>query len=258
MRGVAIRLAALLATFASGPALACDYPGPPPNSPEATAATGDIRWASYSDATTRYDHGILGDAVEAAGLRVMTTDKGPCDLNVLLPEHSVFEDVAPRIADLDGDGRNEVVVVETHRDLGAALAVYGLRGGKLVKLDATPNIGATHRWLAPVGIADLDGDGKTEIAYIDRPHLARILRVWRWSDGRLVEVAAASGLTNHRIGESDIAGGVRDCGQGPEMIVADTKFSRVLAVTLNDNVLSARDIGPHRDRASFARALACN
>ena len=251
------RAAALIAALATGPALACDYPGPPPMSPEARSDTGDIRWAGYSDATDRYAHGVLGDAIEAGGLRVEAGLNGACDLAVILPEHSVFEDTGPRIADLDGDGRNEVIVVESHRDTGAALAVYGLRAGQLVKLDATPNIGTPNRWLAPIGIADLDGDGRTEIAYIDRPHLAKTLRVWRWEDGRLTQVAAASGLTNHRIGEADIAGGIRDCGDGPEMIVADARWRDVLAVTFKNGTIGARRIGAHEGRDSFAAALAC-
>jgi len=255
-----MRLAALLLALACAatPSLACDYPGPPPNSPEARADTGDIRWAGYSDATTRYAHGVLGDAVEAGGLRVMAGLNGPCELSVILPEHSVFEDTGPRIADLDGDGRNEVIVVESHRDLGAALAVYGLRDGALTKLAATPNIGRTNRWLAPIGIADLDGDGAIEIAYIDRPHLAKTLRVWRWDNGALTEVAAGAGATNHRIGEADIAGGIRDCGDGPEMIVADANWRNVLAVRLQDGTLTSRVLFPHNGRASFTRALACH
>jgi hypothetical protein len=43
-----------------------------------------------------------------------------------LPETEVFEDLAPRLADLDGDGKAEIIVVQSHRDLGARLAVYGL------------------------------------------------------------------------------------------------------------------------------------
>ena len=168
-------LAGLVAMLFAWPALACDYPGPPLNSPETRADTGDIRWAGYSDATDRYRHGVLGDALEAGGLRVEAGVRGPCDLAVILPEHSVFEDTGPRIVDLDGDGRNEVIVVESHRSLGASLAVYGLRGGTLAKLTATPYIGRANRWLAPIGVgaADLDGDGFFELAYVDRPHLAK-------------------------------------------------------------------------------------
>jgi len=59
-----------------------------------------------------------------------------------------------------------------------------------------------------VGAADLDGDGFVEVAFIDRPHLAKVLRVWRYVDGDFAEVAVMDGVTNHRIGEPDIAGGI--------------------------------------------------
>ena len=62
--------------------------------------------------------------------------------------------------------------------------------------------------LAPLGAADLDGDGKIELAYIDRPHLAKILRIWRFDDG-------ARGAEGRR-GDARRAGvvGVEEAGQG--------------------------------------------
>ena len=207
--------------------------------------------ARYDEPTGRYPHGVLGDGIEYGAL-VLDTDAGRV-LRLRLPETRVFEDTAPRLVDLDGDGAPEVVVVESHASRGARLAVYG-PGGRIA---ATDWIGRRFRWLAPMGAADLDGDGRSEIAYVDRPHLARILRVVRFEDGNLTPVAALAGVTNHRIGEADIAGGIRDCGGGPEMILADAGWTRLLAVRLEGGSLSARDIGVHDDRGSFAAALAC-
>ncbi len=217
----------------------------------ATSACADaILSAEYADPTDRYAHGILGDAIEWGTLRI-ETDAGVRDF--VLEQDRVFEDVAPRLYDLDGDGDLEVVVVETLNTAGAQLAVYDASG----KIAATPHIGRTNRWLAPIGAADLDGDGVIEVAYIDRPHLAKTLRVWRFEAGALTPVVDLPGLTNHRIGERDIGGGIRDCGQGPEMITANADWTRVMATTLSDGQLSTQAIGPHRDRASFAAALAC-
>jgi hypothetical protein len=217
----------------------------------ATSACAEtILSAEYAAPTDRYAHGILGDAIEWGALQ-MTTDAGA--RVVTLPTSRVFEDVAPRLVDLDGDGSPEVVVVETLASEGAQLAIYDETG----KIAATPHIGRTNRWLAPIGAADLDGDGLIEIAYIDRPHLAKTLRVWRFSDGALEPVADLAGLTNHRIGESDIGGGIRDCGAGPEMITASADWTKVIATVLVNGVLTAREIGTHVDRASFATALAC-
>jgi hypothetical protein len=217
----------------------------------ATSACAEtILSADYAAPTDRYAHGILGDAIEWGELKI-TTDLGV--RSFVLSQDRVFEDVSPRLADVDGDGTPEVVVVETLNREGAQLAVYDETG----KIAATPHIGRTNRWLAPIGVADFDGDGIVEIAYIDRPHLAKTLRVWQFVDGALEPVADLSGLTNHRIGESDIGGGIRDCGQGPEMITASADWSKVMATTLANGQLVSRAIGTHVDRSSFATALAC-
>lgn len=211
----------------------------------------DLVAASYTEPTRRYAHGVLGDDIEHGAL--VLEYAGDVRLTIRLPQVRVFEDTAPRLADVDGDGMAEAVVVESHASQGARLAVYN--GDGLVA--ATPYIGQRNRWLAPVAVADLDGDGLVELAYIDRPHLAKTLRVWQFRGSALHPLAALEGYTNHKIGERDIAGGLRDCGGGPEMIVADAQWSRVVSITYDDGALHPRNIGPHQGRHSFARALAC-
>lgn len=208
--------------------------------------------AEYADPTTRYAHGVLGDAVEH-GTLVLQYAPPAARYVIKLPIERVFEDTAPRLADVDGDGQQEAIVVESHADQGARLAIYNAAG----LFAATPYIGRTHRWLAPIGAADLDGDGQIEIAYIDRPHLAKTLRIWRLRNGRLVELAAVPGLTNHRIGERDIAGGIRDCGTGPEMIVASSDWRSLQAVSFDGASTRKRTIGQSPERSDFADALAC-
>lgn len=217
----------------------------------ATQAEAEISAARYSDPTDRYTHGILGDAIEHGTLELETVDGRR--LRLVLPESRVFEDVAPRLVDVDGDGAPEVVVVETDLSLGARLAVYDEDGMKM----ATPFIGQKFRWLAPAAIGDLDGDGAVELAYVEMPHLARILRVWRVQRGVLVPVTALPGVTNHRIGEPDIAGGLRDCGNGPEMIVASGDWRSVMSVRLVGRKMETQTLGPHVDRSTFAAAMAC-
>lgn len=223
------------------------------------AASAEILSARYGDPTTRYTHGVLGDAVEYGALILKVAGCESCangksqTLKFTLPETRVFEDLEPRLADLDRDGLPEVIVIETDARLGASLAVYDESG----KIAATPYIGRTHRWLAPLGAADLDGDGKVELAYIDRPHLAKTLRIWRFEASRLVHVADKPGLTNHRIGEAFISGGIRDCGQGPEIVTASANWSRVMVTTLNKARLNSRDEGPFKGPKSLADALDC-
>ena len=207
--------------------------------------------ATYADPTDRYPHAVLGDAIEWGTLELTLADGQVA--RITLPQDHVFEDVAPRLVDLDRDGDNEVLVVEADLAAGAALAVYDERG----KVTETPHIGTRFRWLAPLGAADLGGDGVVEIAYIDRPHLAKTLRLWSYEDRRLTQVGSRAGLTNHRIGEPDIAGGIRECGAGPEMILATANWSELVALTWDGTGFERRVLGTDTTRPAFAAAMAC-
>ncbi|WP_391481565.1 FG-GAP repeat domain-containing protein [Nereida sp. NH-UV-3] len=214
-------------------------------------AAQTIQAARFTDPTTRYAHGVLGDAVEYGGLQI-TVLSSSCKRiirSIMLPVSHVFEDIAPRLWDVTGDGLPEVVVIETDVARGAALAIYGPNG----KLAETPHIGRTNRWLAPIGSADLDGDGIIEIAYIDRPHLAKELRVWSFVNGDLRPLARASGLTNHRIGEDFISGALIQCNDIPTIITANADWSRRMGTVLQAGTLISRDLGPFAGRKSLER-----
>lgn len=216
----------------------------------AGAAHGQaITGAAYTEPTTRYDHGVLGDAVEWGALRLNLAD-GTSRL-IRLPKTRVFEDIAPRLVDGAG-GQRLAMVVESDLAEGARLALYDAAG----LVAATPFIGQRNRWLAPVGAWDLDGDGRLEFAYVDRPHLAKTLRVWRLNGGALAEIGALDGVTNHQIGWDFIAGGLRDCGTGPEMIVASADWQRLIAVRFDGAALTSADLGAWSLPAAEA-ALAC-
>ncbi len=216
--------------------------------------------ADYTEPTDRYAHGILGDAIEHAGLQVTLSDG--TTRGIRWPSDIVFEDTAPRLVDVDGDGAPEVIVVESHEDFGARLSVIGWDGTTLAHRASNDFIGRTNRWLAVAGAADMDGDGMVEIAYVDRPHLAKTLMIWRYvsvdtETVRLELVAQMLGVTNHRIGERDIGGGMRVCDDVVEVITASADWSRVIATRLENGALIPRDVGPHTGRASLNAALAC-
>ena len=216
----------------------------------ATTATAEVTSARYTDPTDRYGHAVLGDAIEWGGLEV-TTENGQ-RFKLTLPETRVFEDIEPRLI-ATPDGRVLVMVVETEVSTGARLSLYDESG----LVAATPHIGRTNRWLAPIGAADLDGDGALEVAYVDRPHLAKTIRIWRLSDAGLAPVADLPGFTNHRIGEDTIAGGIRECGTGPQMVVADARWRDVFAIGWDGTTFQINPVGPHEGRSSFAKALDC-
>ncbi|TCK99414.1 VCBS repeat protein [Shimia isoporae] len=217
----------------------------------AVPAAAEITSARYTEPTTRYAHGVLGDAIEYGALELKL--RGGKKVTITLPQDRVFEDLEPRLFDVTGDGALEAIVIESSQDGGARLAIYNEKG----LVAATPHIGQRNRWLAPVGVADLDGDGLVELAYIDRPHLAKTLRVWRYESGALTQVASRKGLTNHRIGEDFISGGLRDCGDGTEMITADGSWGNVVATRFDGKKLRSQTLWAFRGQNSLKTALDC-
>ncbi len=242
MRAVAAAL--ILTALAAGPAAA-----------EGPCTKLDGARACFAEPTGRYAHGVLGDAIEWGALTLTLADGRSA--TVTLPEDRVFEDVVPRLADLDGTGTPEIVVVESSMTGGASLSIYEFDRGALRPYARTADIGRPNRWLAPVGIADLTGDGALDIAYVETPHLAGALRVWSFAAGGLTEIAAARGFSNHRIGEDFISGGIRTCDGGPEMITADLRWTRILASRVENGAIVARDLGPGIGSEDFEAALAC-
>jgi hypothetical protein len=168
--------------------------------PDGRVATGthDIARAWLAEPTQRYDHGILGDKIEAGSLVIETRD-GKRQV-VRLKDDAVFEDLEPRLADLDGDGHDEVVVVKSYLKRGSALVVIGERKGKYEILAETPPLGAPHRWLDPAGIADFTGGGKPSIALVRQPHVVGMIELWGWRGGALRKIAEMPDAANHIAG----------------------------------------------------------
>lgn len=201
--------------------------------------------AAYADPTDRYDHNIMGRIKGWGRLEVGIAPCPTCDavlVRIDQPPSRVFEDFAPRLWDITGDGLPEVVTVESDLTRGARLAVWEVTEGSLHRLATTDYLGTKHRWLAPIGAADFDGDGVIEMAYVERPHLDRVLRLVRLEGDRLIEVASLAGVTNHAIGQEQVESLVRLCGGLPEIIALSAEGQEVLAITWDMDGLTARPI----------------
>ena len=237
----------------------CQYiPGP--HDAETITATGDgITTAWYGNSTEIYGHGVLGDAVEAHTLyaKIHTMSEDDCALQVTLDEQSVFEDVSPRIADVTGDGINDIITIESHSNKGASLAIYGLHNGQLQKLTSTPYIGQSYRWLAPVGTADFNADGTDDVAFVQTPHLAGILQIWSFKNKGAQKLASKPGFSNHRIGENFITGGIANCNGQPVIIVPDRSWRSTLSATLSDGTIQAKELAKTVDNDIIERHLLC-
>ncbi|NDW53971.1 VCBS repeat-containing protein [Aliiroseovarius sp. PrR006] len=225
----------------------------------AAPAAADIASAHYAEPTDRYGHGAVPGG-EYGALEVTLNDG---TRHLVRVTGGVFEDTAPRLHDFDGDGTPEVVTVFSGDTTGAMIRIFGLQDGTLTALGNNAPIGNRHRWLAVAGIADFNGDGLDEIAYVDRPHLARRLRLVTVDGSKspfsFKEVASVGGLTNHKYGSPDIEGGVRICpDQPPVVVTASANWSRVMEARLIDGEFEIGPIGKYTDPNSLTAALRCD
>lgn len=168
----------------------------------AVTETGDIRQVWYARPTRRYAHGVLGDAVEAGSL-VAVTSSGNL-FEAILPDDQVFEDITPRIADLDGDGSNEVITIRSSESGGAAVAIFGMAESGLTLLGASSENGRANRWLNIAGLVP-HPDGGLIIYGVRTPHIGGKLFSLNFRDGTVSERNdIATDLSNHIIGSREL------------------------------------------------------
>ncbi len=160
-----------------------------------------IRKAWYAQPTLRYDHGILGDNIEAGAL-IAIDSKGK-QHEVVLPETEVFEDVTPRLADLDGDGTTEIITIQSSISKGASLSIYQITASGLARIAHNPYIGLSHRWLNVAGIDHYSGNKSKEIAIVVTPHIGGRLDLYAFSAGKLYKLMSEQGFSNHFIGSNE-------------------------------------------------------
>ncbi len=167
-----------------------------------SARAETIAAAQYASPVDRYGHFALGRPHEYARL-IVTSDSGR-KLALQLPDNEVFEDLAPRLVRLAPDGPIEILAIVSRCNEGARLVLIQQRGERLEISAETPAIGTPMRWLNPVGVADLDGDGMAEIALVTTPHIGGMLWVYRRQGATFVEIAALPGFSNHVLGSPEL------------------------------------------------------
>ncbi len=192
----------------------------------ASKGTHDIAWVWLAAPTARYPHTSMGSVLHAGSVHVQSRTGQIFEW--VLPKQRVFEDTQPRIVDLDGDGLDEVILIEADIERGAALVSYGLRAtasGKvqLQELARSSFLGHPFRWLNPIGFADFDGDGKLDIASVTTPHIGGVLTLYRYAPPRIEAFAKAMDVSNHRMGDPNLQmhAIVNLLGVRPTLIVPD-------------------------------------
>jgi hypothetical protein len=172
-----------------------------------TQGAKEWAWAWLASPTTRYPHASMGSPVHAGSLHVLSREGR--EYSLTLPKQRVFEDTEPRWADMDGDGLEEIMLIEADSERGAALVSYGLRASgdgkmQLQELARSSFLGLPFRWLNPVGVADFDGDGKLDIASVTTPHIGGVLTLYRYAPPHIEPFAKVMDVSNHRMGDPNL------------------------------------------------------
>jgi hypothetical protein len=207
----------------------------------AVQGTKNISWAWLGSPTIRYPHRSFGSFNHAGSVHVLlrNTLGELIQLDYILPVDRVFEDLLPRLIDLDGDGQDELVLVESNALTGAALVVLGIQRGldqlpAIKELARGPNSGRPFRWLNPVGAADFDGDGKLDLAAVITPHIGGVLTLYRYQPPHLHAFASVTDVSNHKMGSTEQRMGVvvPPAGQQiyPTVIIPDMGLKALYAL----------------------------
>jgi len=214
--------------------------------PDARIVWQDDVAAVLAGATERYDHGALGNEVEASAIVLFVADgSGTVRRRVQLPEPTVVEGVAPILADIDDDGDSEVLVTVTGPDEGARVVAYGLDGERVA---TGPAIGTGFRWRHQLCVAPFSPDGTPEIAVVRTPHIGGTVEFYRIDGDRLSIAARYDGVSSHAFGSRILDGGLAGdlLGDGRQTLVVPTQKRRKLVALQRQNGVrqaAQRDIG---------------
>ena len=195
----------------------------------------DIQSAWLTAPTMRYPHSALGSTTHAGSVTVQLASHKTVVYE--LPINRVFEDLTPRLVDLDKDGKDELILIESDALRGSAVVVLGIRAGKLVELARSPHTGSTFRWLNIVGAADFDGDGKLDLAAVITPHIGGTLTLYHYRPPQLVAYASSMDVSNHLMGstEQQLAVIVLEPKVRPTVIVPDMSLKALHALRWQAN-----------------------
>ena len=208
-------------------------------------------YAQYAEPTKRYSHGILGDAIEAQALVVAVDGKF---YEHRLGEQYVFEDIRPRLFDVDQDGELEFITIRSHLSKGAGIVIYKLSEAKLIEYAVLEEIQTANRWLNIATLHDIDSDGVVELVWIETPHIGGILKIARIVPGRLEVIDTKRYFSNHAIGERNLCLSILSKRAGQTVFyVPNQKRDSIVGFVFKDNRLQEVERRSHT--TDFSQSL---
>ena len=133
------------------------------------------------------------------------------------------------MADVDGDGIQEIIVTVSDEDSGARLVAYHA-DGRRVAISAA--IGRGYRWLHQVAAGALGASDGLDVVVIRTTHIGGIVQAFRLEGDRSEVVAELRGLSSHVLGSPnlDMALLADATGDGTLEVIAPSQDMRSLGV----------------------------
>lgn len=227
--------------------------------PDAWIVSNDLgELAILSQPTTDYQHGVLGDAVEARAITIVSTQPDASILHRIdMPGEVVIEGISPIWADVDEDGAAELLVTQSNNPegAGAKLVVYKKDGSKVAEGPLSP--GGWRHQLAVFRPAPGD---PVLIVDCQKPHVQRIINFYRLAGNQLEVVGSKPGYSTHQLGlrNLDMALAGDFDGDGvQEILVPSTDYLEVRAIVLEQGQAVDKDFRPAGGKIStnFSAAM---
>ena len=192
-----------------------------------------------TEPTTRYDHGIAGDDLEASAIVLIETEP---ELRIVqtitIAEPDVIEGISAIWADIDNDGARDIIVTVSNNDTGARIIAYRADGSLLAESDP---IGLGHRWRHQIAVAEFEPNKPPLLVDIRTPHIGGIVEFFQFKDGKLEIVNSINGFSAHSIGsrnlDSALAGDFNNNGV-IELLAPDQGHINLGIISL-DNVMAS-------------------
>lgn len=192
---------------------------------------GRGRLLLLSDPTESYDHGVLGDGIEARSIVLIeTAPEVRITERIFVPDGLVIEGIMPLWVDLDSDGEREIIITVSDRSVGARLQVYSEMGGLIAESQA---IGQGYRWRHQIAVASMSTGTTQEIISVRTPHIGGILEYFQLTGDRVELTATVTGVTSHVIGTRNLdlaLVGDFDGDQVVETLLPNDELNHLVAV----------------------------
>ncbi|MCQ3812058.1 MAG: hypothetical protein KTV68_16055 [Acidimicrobiia bacterium] len=152
-----------------------------------------------AEPTDRYPHSALGDNLEATAVAVVTVGVNEVEM-VYRSENDVIESIAPLLADVDGDGIDDVALTVSN-DREAWIVVASSGGGVVAISDPVDRL---LGWRQLVAVGPLGPGGEFEIAEVLYPDANGSIRFLSLAGDDLNVVATRTGYRSHEFGSRNL------------------------------------------------------